>query len=98
LNYLFKFQNPGNFMKYFFQSREQIKLIWLEATRGRSSQWCPWSVLHSSIATGLFFLRYFLYLHYKCYSQKVPYILPPPCSSTHPLPLLDPGITLYWGI
>jgi hypothetical protein len=27
---------------------------------------------------------------------KVPYILPPPCSPTHPLP--GPGIPLYWGI
>jgi hypothetical protein len=22
----------------------------------------------------------------------------PPCSPTHPLPLLGPGIPLYWGI
>jgi hypothetical protein len=29
---------------------------------------------------------------------KVPYALPPPCSPTHPLPLLGPGIPLYWGI
>jgi hypothetical protein len=29
---------------------------------------------------------------------KVPYILPLPCSPTHPLPLLGPGIPLYWGI
>jgi hypothetical protein len=29
---------------------------------------------------------------------KVPYKLPPPCSLTHPLPLLGPGIPLYWGI
>jgi hypothetical protein len=29
---------------------------------------------------------------------KVPYTLPPPCSPTHPLPLLGPGIPLYWGI
>jgi hypothetical protein len=29
---------------------------------------------------------------------KVPYTLPLPCSSTHPLPLLGPGIPLYWGI
>jgi hypothetical protein len=29
---------------------------------------------------------------------KVPYILPPPCSPTHPLPLPGPGIPLYWGI
>jgi hypothetical protein len=29
---------------------------------------------------------------------KVPYTLPLPCSPTHPLPLLDPGVPLYWGI
>ena len=29
---------------------------------------------------------------------KVPYTLPSPCSPTHPLPLLVPGIPLYWGI
>jgi hypothetical protein len=26
---------------------------------------------------------------------KVPYTLPPPCSPTHPLPLLGPDIPLY---
>jgi hypothetical protein len=29
---------------------------------------------------------------------KVPYTLPPPCSSPHPLPLHGPGVPLYWGI
>jgi hypothetical protein len=29
---------------------------------------------------------------------NVPYNLPPPCSSTHPLSLLGPGVPLYWGI
>jgi hypothetical protein len=29
---------------------------------------------------------------------KVPYILPLPCSPTHPLLLPGPGIPLYWGI
>jgi hypothetical protein len=29
---------------------------------------------------------------------KVPYTLPLPSSPTHPLPLLSPGIPLYWGI
>jgi hypothetical protein len=29
---------------------------------------------------------------------KVPYTLPPPCSPTHPFPLLGPGIPLYWSI
>jgi hypothetical protein len=29
---------------------------------------------------------------------KVPYTLPPPCSPTHPLPLLGPGVPLFWCI
>ena len=29
---------------------------------------------------------------------KVPYTLPPPCSPTHPVPLLGTDIPLYWGI
>jgi hypothetical protein len=29
---------------------------------------------------------------------KVPYTLLHPCSPTHPLPLLGPGILLYWGV
>ena len=43
------------------------------------------------------FIRYFLYLHFKCYPESSLY--PPlPCSPTHLLPLLGPGIPLYWGI
>jgi hypothetical protein len=52
----------------------------------------------------LFFIRYFLYLHFKCYLlswfplQKP--VSPPlfPCSPTHPLLLPGPGIPLYWGL
>jgi hypothetical protein len=29
---------------------------------------------------------------------EVPYTLPLPCSPTHPLLLLGPGIPLYWSI
>jgi hypothetical protein len=29
---------------------------------------------------------------------KVPYTLPLPCSPIHLLPLLGPGVPLYWGI
>jgi hypothetical protein len=29
---------------------------------------------------------------------KVPYTLLLPCTPTHPLPLLGPGVPLYWGI
>ena len=28
---------------------------------------------------------------------KVPYTLPRPCSPTHSLLLLGPGVPLYWG-
>jgi hypothetical protein len=39
---------------------------------------------------------FFIYIsNFKCY-PKVPYALPLPCSSTHPLPLLGPGVPLYW--
>jgi hypothetical protein len=29
---------------------------------------------------------------------KFPYTVPLPCSPTHPLPLLGPGVPLHWGI
>jgi hypothetical protein len=44
----------------------------------------------------IFLIRYFLHLHFKCYPKSPPY--PSPHSPTHPLPLLGPGIPLYWGI
>jgi hypothetical protein len=40
-----------------------------------------------------FLIRYFPHLHFQCY-PKVPHTTP----TTHPLPLLGPGIPLYWGI
>jgi hypothetical protein len=43
------------------------------------------------------FIRYFPYLHFKCYPKSSLYP-PPPCSPTHPLPLFGPGVPLYWGI
>ena len=51
-----------------------------------------------------FFIRYFLYLHFKCYHlswfpSENPLSPPPsPCSPTNPLPLPGPGIPLCWGI
>jgi hypothetical protein len=46
------------------------------------------------------FIRYFLYLHFKCYTLSwFPLwkpLIPSPCSSTHPLPC--PGIPLNWCI
>ena len=38
-----------------------------------------------------FFLRYFLYINFKSY-PKFPYTHFPPCSPTHPLSILGPGI------
>jgi hypothetical protein len=43
-----------------------------------------------------FFIIFFIYISNAI--PKVPYTLPLPCSPTHPLPLLGPGIPLYWGI
>ena len=40
----------------------------------------------------LFFIRYFLHLHFQCYPKSSPY--PPLHSPTHPLPLLGSGISL----
>jgi hypothetical protein len=48
------------------------------------------------------FLIYFLldifFIYISDAIPKVPYTLPLPCSPTHPLPLLGPGIPLYWGL
>jgi hypothetical protein len=50
----------------------------------------------------LTFLKIFLLAIFFIYISNaipnVPYILPLPCSPTHPLPLLGPGFPLYWGI
>jgi hypothetical protein len=43
-----------------------------------------------------FFIIFFIYI-----STAIPtvhYTLPPPCSPAHSLPLLGPGVPLYWGI
>ena len=41
---------------------------------------------------GIFFIYIFSAI------PKVPHTLPTPHSPTHPLPLLGPGVPLYWGI
>jgi hypothetical protein len=52
----------------------------------------------------IYFIRYFLYLHFKCYPlsyfplQKYPILSPSPCSPTHLLLLPGPGNPLYWDI
>jgi hypothetical protein len=43
-----------------------------------------------------FLIRYFLHLHFECYPKSPPDS--PLHSPTHPLPLLGPGISPYWGI
>jgi hypothetical protein len=48
-----------------------------------------------------FFFKFLLGIFFIYISNaipKIPYTLPLPCSPTHPLPLLGPGIPLYWGI
>jgi hypothetical protein len=49
-------------------------------------------------ATFLLFLLDIFFIYISNAIPKVPYTLPLPCSPTHPLPLLGPGIPLYWGI
>jgi hypothetical protein len=44
------------------------------------------------------FLLYIFFIYISNAIPKGPYTLPLPCSPTHPLPLLGPGIPLYWGI
>jgi ankyrin repeat protein len=47
------------------------------------------------------FFYFLLAIFFICISNanlKVPYTLPLPCSPTHPLQHLSPGIPLYWGI
>jgi hypothetical protein len=54
--------------------------------------------------TSILFIYLFIYLfdiffiYISNAIPKVPYTLPPPCSPTHPLPLLGPGVSLYWII
>ena len=51
----------------------------------------------------VFFIRYLLYLHFKCYPlscfplQKPPIPSSSPCSLKHQLLLPGPGIPLHWG-
>ena len=52
---------------------------------------------HRLRTTALLFNIFFIYISNAI--PKVPYTARPlPCSPTHPLPLLGPGIPLYWGI
>jgi hypothetical protein len=53
----------------------------------------------NDLKSNLFLLDIF-FIYISNAIRKVPYTLPPtpPCSPTHPLPLLGPGVTLYSGI
>jgi hypothetical protein len=56
---------------------------------------------HLAIWPKYFFFNFLLDIFFIYISnpiQKVPYTLLPPCSPTHPPPLLGPGGPLYWGI
>ena len=69
--------------------------LWIDFILGSStcqiSTWYDWLMV-----VFIFFIGYFLHLHFQCYPKTPPY--PPPHSPTHPLPLLGPGDPLYWGI
>jgi hypothetical protein len=61
----------------------------------KGAAWDPLSLKFSPFFFPIF-IRYFLHLHFKCYTKSPPY--PPPHSPIHPVPLLGPGVSLYWGI
>jgi hypothetical protein len=50
------------------------------------------------LSGGTQFLLDIFFIYISNAIPKVPYALPLPCSPTHPLLLLGPGISLYWGI
>jgi hypothetical protein len=45
----------------------------------------------------IYFITYFLQLHFQCYPKSPPPPSPPPLSSP-PFPFFGPGVPLYWGI
>jgi hypothetical protein len=60
------------------------------------ADWTLWDPGYKMAKTNFLLDIFFIYISNAI--LKVPYILPLPCSPTHPLPLPDPGIALYWGI
>jgi hypothetical protein len=60
--------------------------------------WKPTSESISLLLCFLFFKLDAFFIYISNAITKAPYTLPLPCSPTHPLPLLGPGISLYRGI
>jgi hypothetical protein len=59
------------------------------------AQWTWFLLVMLHIHKSIYIL--FLYSHFKCYTESSLYPHQP-CSFTHLLPLIGPGISLYWGI
>ena len=63
------------------------------------SSFPPQFLFFSILKFFLFFITYFLYLHFKCYPLSCsPENSPSPCSSTSPHPHTGPGIPLPWSL
>jgi hypothetical protein len=85
-------------------------LRWTGRTRMHYSYQCDLCVIIFSVIFLItllleiwkfFFLNFLLDIFFIYISNAIPkfsYTLPLPCSPTHSLPLLGPGIPLYWGI
>jgi hypothetical protein len=71
---------------------------------GRISGMCHLARLDIGYLINYFFLFFFnflldiFFIYISNTILKVPYTLPTPCSLIHPLPLLGPGVPLYWGM
>ena len=61
-------------------------------------QFAVWSQAQDSFFFLPNFLLHIFFIYISNAIPKVPYTLSPPCSPTHSLLLLGPGIPLYWGI
>jgi hypothetical protein len=94
-------------MKTVFSAGKETKLF---ATQSHL-HWKPSGVINEgtvpcnttiilSWVNSSFFLKIFSFYTFQISNAipKVPYTLPTACSPTHPLPLLGPGIPLYWSI
>jgi hypothetical protein len=74
-------------------SNIHIKIIvFQEASIALFKYFLLWSTYLKHIFKDIFFI------YISNAIPKAPYNLSPACSPTHPLPLPDPDIPLYWGI